>query len=75
MVEFDSGAYKVNGIYLSELNTRLQNKIEDCYFMGNFGCSSRDFISTCHEFGFPSPVRREYTPEIVGNIFTGKDGR
>jgi len=67
VVEFSRSAYTVDGIDISELGNILVNKINDCYWMGNFGCPVRDFIALCHDCGFPSPIRRSYPPEVVGD--------
>lgn len=68
-VEYCMGAFIVNSIDISHLNFLLANKINDCYFMGNLGCSARDFIALCHDLGFGSPIRGNSEVKVIGNIY------
>lgn len=68
-VEYCMGAYMVDSIDISHLNFLLSSKINECFFMGNLGCSTRDFIALCHDLGFSSPIRNNGQAKVIGNIY------
>ena len=68
-VEYCMGAYMVDSIDISHLNFLLSSKINECFFMGNLGCSTRDFIALCHDLGFSSPIRGNSEVKVIGNIY------